>query len=133
MAVRIPKSRISIGVQNLHIRKRFPSFRLIRVGTPHWKGKLDAEFDSYDVRIIPREQRSPKVFVMNPKPVEKAKHVYADGSLCLFYPPDRSWTDRSLIAETTIPWTAEWLFFYEVWLKTGKWLGGGVHGASKEE
>lgn len=24
-------------------------------------------------------------------------------------------------------WASEWLFFYEVWLATGTWLGGGLH------
>ena len=32
---------------------------------------------------------------------------------------------RMLIANTTLPWTAEWLFFYELWLVTGEWDGGG--------
>ena len=26
-----------------------------------------------------------------------------------------------------VGWAAEWLFFYEVWLATGMWLGGGLH------
>ena len=33
------------------------------------------------------------------------------------------------VAETTMPWAAEWLFFFELWLATDEWLGGGVlHG-----
>ena len=32
------------------------------------------------------------------------------------------------IADTIIPWTSEWLFFYELWLATGgEWLGEGEH------
>lgn len=30
-----------------------------------------------------------------------------------------------LIANTIVPWAVEWLFFYEVWLVTGEWGGGG--------
>jgi hypothetical protein len=30
-----------------------------------------------------------------------------------------------LIADSTIPWTAEWLIFYEIWKATGDWHGGG--------
>ncbi|WP_179098563.1 hypothetical protein [Burkholderia pseudomallei] len=29
--------------------------------------------------------------------------------------------------ETYIPWTAEWLWYYEYWRSTGKWVGGGAH------
>ena len=31
-----------------------------------------------------------------------------------------------LIATTTVPWAAEWLLHYELWLATdGTWCGGG--------
>ena len=29
------------------------------------------------------------------------------------------------IIDTIIPWTQEWLYFYEIWLLTGEWRGGG--------
>lgn len=32
-----------------------------------------------------------------------------------------------LLANTVIPWIVEWLFYYEIWLTTGEWLGGGEH------
>ena len=31
------------------------------------------------------------------------------------------------LATTIVPWCSEWLFYYELWLATGEWLGGGVH------
>lgn len=31
------------------------------------------------------------------------------------------------LANTVIPWAVEWLYFYELWLATGEWLGGGEH------
>jgi hypothetical protein len=30
------------------------------------------------------------------------------------------------IADTIVPWTAEWLVHYEIWLVTGEWYGGGT-------
>ena len=30
-------------------------------------------------------------------------------------------------SETLVPWAAEWLFHYEIWLATGEWRGGGIH------
>lgn len=32
-----------------------------------------------------------------------------------------------LISDCIIPWAAEWLYFYEIWLATGEWCGGGKH------
>jgi hypothetical protein len=34
---------------------------------------------------------------------------------------------REPVDNTILPWISEWLFFYELWLFTGDWLGGG-HG-----
>ena len=31
------------------------------------------------------------------------------------------------LSNTIIPWAIEWLYYYELWLTTGKWLGGGRH------
>lgn len=31
------------------------------------------------------------------------------------------------IANTILPWTSLWLYYYEIWLGTGKWEGGGDH------
>ena len=31
-----------------------------------------------------------------------------------------------LLAKTTVPWASRWLYYYELWLVTGKWLGGGI-------
>lgn len=47
--------------------------------------------------------------------------------LCLFSPSGREWSIDDLIAHTTIFWAAEWLYFYEGWLVTRKWRGGGRH------
>jgi hypothetical protein len=47
--------------------------------------------------------------------------------LCLFSPELREWDIDDLIADTTIFWAAEWLYFYEGWLVTKKWHGGGRH------
>jgi hypothetical protein len=47
--------------------------------------------------------------------------------LCLFDPDMGEWSHDELIAETTIPWTADWLACYETWLATGCWNCGGRH------
>lgn len=50
-------------------------------------------------------------------------HIYPGNELCLYYPGE--WHDDMLLATTVIPWTAEWLMHYELWLVTGHWSGGG--------
>ena len=47
--------------------------------------------------------------------------------LCLFDAESKQWSSESSIALTTVPWTALWLSFFEGWLVTGHWCGGGVH------
>ncbi len=34
------------------------------------------------------------------------------------------------LANTIVPWIIEWLYYYELWLTTGNWLGGGEHPSS---
>jgi hypothetical protein len=29
------------------------------------------------------------------------------------------------LADTILPWAVEWLAYYEIWLATGVWYGGG--------
>lgn len=31
------------------------------------------------------------------------------------------------IDQTVVPWTALWLFYFEDWLASGEWKGGGQH------
>ena len=37
------------------------------------------------------------------------------------------WSPRSSLSRTAVPWTMEWLFFFEIWMTTGEWCGGGIH------
>ena len=46
-------------------------------------------------------------------------------NICLHLPHE--FDASQLISECIIPWTAEWLYFYEIWLATGEWCGGGKH------
>jgi len=60
-------------------------------------------------------------------------HVYRNEKdrslpyLCLFDPTAREWDVGDLIADTTVFWAWEWLYFYEGWLVTKRWHGGGRH------
>ena len=89
---------------------------------------------SYRVRIEYGIPEKPKVWVEEPKlrrrkPEERIPHTFTDDRPCLFRTDFRS--DMSL-ATTIVPWLFYWLFFYESWLVTGEWQGGGVHPAPAE-
>lgn len=77
----------------------------------------------YQYKINYTPGRPPKVFVVSPKIAYNEKiHMYSDGSLCLYYPKDYSWTPSSNLYNTIIPWTHEWFIFYELYLLTGEWM-----------
>ena len=69
---------------------------------------------------------SPKLIQKNG---ERVPHLYDQETqrLCLFMPKYEEWKPFMYISETIIPWASEWLVFYELWLSTGEWLGGGEH------
>jgi hypothetical protein len=52
--------------------------------------------------------------------------MYSQKYLCLHFPKNKEWTPRMPIAKTIVPWISDWLFYYESWLVTGEWLGGGI-------
>lgn len=114
-----------IGFQISRMKSVFSSFKYHRnYGQIFWRGTLQPTESSphYTIKIIYRYKKSPKVFILKPK-ILKNPHLYPDRSICLHFPPDRSWTFRSMIADTIVPWIAEWLLCYEFWLDTGVWPG----------
>jgi hypothetical protein len=84
---------------------------------------------TYRVRIEYVLGDRPHVTVIDPQ-LERPRgeplpHVFPHDELCLYFREFDGRTD--LIAKTIVPWASEWLYFYEVWLTTGEWHGGGVH------
>ena len=76
--------------------------------------------------LSPRLRLRPDAVDESPLP-----HVYPNpqvphlSPLCLFDPARNEWTHDDLIAETTVPWTADWIALYEAWLATGRWHASG--------
>jgi hypothetical protein len=73
----------------------------------------------------------PQVVVLSPELEQREgkliPHMYQQKSLCLFNPNKREWNHHQRISETILPLTCLWLYFYEHWLATGEWKGGGDH------
>jgi hypothetical protein len=126
--VRPRPSRLGIGLQAMDIRKHWPEFKYFRhQNAPTWTGPLQP-YDSsptYVIRVEYRPPVAPTIQVLRPVIHSNAPHRFSDGSLCLYWPKDsdkRIWTPDKRIAATILPWAAEWLAVYEVWLSTGEWV-----------
>lgn len=67
----------------------------------------------------------PKSTILYPEINPSPKiHMYNDQSLCLHYPPDMKWNEKTDIYQYTIPWISEWIIFYEIYLVNGNiWEG----------
>jgi len=93
----------------------------------------------YDARIEYRQGTSPQVFIDHPDLIELADgrrlpHVYEQSPtlLCLFLPGSGEWSAWMRLDQTVVPWTALWLLYFEEWLFSGKWAGGGLHPVVRE-
>jgi hypothetical protein len=89
---------------------------------------------SYKVRISYRLDDRPEILVTEPDLIglaggRRLPHVYQQDPplLCLYRSKNGDWTPRMRIDETIVPWTALWLFYFEDWLTTSEWKGGGEH------
>jgi hypothetical protein len=116
---------VSLVIQQACIQERFPQFKYSRAKST-WTGKLQptAKSPEYLVEVTYTLYSIPHVFVLKPKLRPDAPHLYKEsGALCLYYPEDGSWNSRKLLGNTIFLWTAEWLYYYELWLATGQWFG----------
>lgn len=129
------QSRLGLGEQLAYLKFHCPTFvsevrgnRLCSVGrlqpTP-----LSRE---YEVEFSQRGGKSPEARVLSPRLErgpndEEIPHMYGQERLCLFLPTGEEWKPSDPIALTIVPWASLWLAYYETWLATGEWLGGGVH------
>jgi hypothetical protein len=43
------------------------------------------------------------------------------------------WTPEKSIAATIVPWTILWLFYFEEWLLSNEWKGGGFHPEEEDD
>jgi hypothetical protein len=84
--------------------------------------------DAYTVQLDYEVLARPRVRVLRPelrlaKGKTKLPHVFAENELCLHLLGE--WRPDQRICEFIVPWISLWLYFYEAWLITGEWLGGG--------
>lgn len=129
------RGRLGLGEQLAYLRLFFPEFQSrVESGWLRSVGRIQPTVISqeYEVEFTQPGGKFPEVRVINP-PLERGKndedipHMYSQERLCLYLPSGEEWKPAQPIALTIVPWTTLWLAYYEVWLATGEWQGGGVH------
>ena len=127
---------IPLVIQSYLISQKYPEAKCeIKKNQLIWEGKIKPTSLSreYNIRIICNGTLRPQVILYGDKiegieredfphhfKIDKDKpEVY----LCLHLPKEFNYSYS--IHDTIIRWTQEWLYFYEIWLSTGKWCGGG--------
>ena|ERR1700733_2697299 len=124
----VPARRLMLAHQALGLRSVFPGSELaIKRDQLTWTGRLQpCELSrAYTVEITYKLGRYPVTRVLDP-PLRETEtgflpHIFNDRSLCLH--DAGQWTENMLIVDTIVPWTAEWLLHYEIWLATDEWFG----------
>jgi hypothetical protein len=88
---------------------------------------------NYRIRINMDHDLWPDVFVESPDLDALAggrdlPHIYHHPTrLCLHLPGTTEWLPWMRLDQTIVPWTALWLFYFEDWLASNDWKGGGEH------
>ena len=130
---RPPRRSLTVTRQALELCRRYPHAErpTVRADRLRWIVKLQPTPFSvtYTVRVNHVTGHRPRVIIVDPAlhapEGRKLQHVFPGDELCLYYDEFDARVD--LLADTIVPWISEWLYFYEVWLTTDEWHGGGIH------
>lgn len=149
MVIRHHLKPLTIAQQYQALRTSVPYERLIitnRDRTLLWEGWLQPSLFSRRYKVTIRYSLSiPPICVVTEPDLyalagtRSIPHIYRPDKhisgtrLCLFLPSSQTdnklseWRSQQKISETLIPWASLWLFYFEQWLHTGHWEGGGKH------
>lgn len=135
--------KISQAQQFILVREKFPNTKFrYRNGKWHLQLKLQpTPFSAfYPIEVIKNDYNHYEVWLVgNIAKIEDPSfpHNYAIDrekkcvKLCLYHPHKYEWNELEPICNTIIPWTCDWLYYYELWLDDGIWRGGGEHPSSE--
>ena len=137
------KQKALTPLQQLYGFKRFfaDGEGYVRKGCLKWDYRMRPTPLSreYSIRIIYRLGSQPSIFVLNPSLKELAEgreipHLYSQKKeeLCVYRPRYKEWTPTQHLSKTIVPWIYSWLFYFEEWLVSNEWKGGGEHPRRKQ-
>ena len=129
---------LSAAQQLLHLRQSpiAVGSGLAYRGRLNWRSRVQPTPVSrdYEISIDLKPDDHPVVTVLEPNLVllaggRRLPHVYREDpvELCLYRPLRREWADWMRIDETIVPWAYLWLYYFEDWLLSDDWKGGGEH------
>lgn len=78
-------------------------------------GVPETYVDAPDLQALAGERTIPHLYGRNPP------------QLCLYLPCTYEWQPQMRIDLTIVPWSILWLFYFEEWLLSNDWKGGGLH------
>ena len=146
---KFPKQKkITLSLQRINLNKQFNNL-IIKNNSKLW---ID-----YDMKLSPTENskgyhakliykslnKNPYLLIdlidLNNSDNNKIPHNYGIEKinnknylkLCLWHRDE--WNGTKFLSKTIVCWGIEWLMFYELWLITGKWLGGGIEHIKKKD
>lgn len=138
--INIKRKEYTLPEQAMNLRLSHPeSIIELCMNELRWTKEVQAHpfSEIYTIEVIYQKNGVPETWVSgnNIKKLEDKDfpHKYEVDTirkrvrLCLYYPKAEEWSAEFLISRTIIFWATEWLFYYEIWLVTGKWYGGGIH------
>lgn len=127
---------LNIAIQKGNLEREYPNAKItLNKNVLVWLDYIQPTpvAKEYQIKMVYKHKQHPNVYVIKPKldlfpKATSLPHVYSTEEqwLCLYYRRTKEWKSNMLLSKTVIPWTHEWLYFYELWLATGKWLGGGI-------
>lgn len=133
--------------KNLSIQQQYSSLQICPLSA-NGSGSLNHKYFFWEFTIQPTplskkylvllvfhiDNYSPDVFVIDNEVWEISKtkiipHLYDYKAirLCLYYPSYKDWDKTMTFCSTFVPWTYLWLYYYEEWLYSDDWKGGGIH------
>ena len=132
MAKKIKAKKLTVIQQGHSLQKTYAGSTFsTKKSSLIWTGNLkpSALSRTYTIKLTYKLERKANVYVLKPKlkipDGKKLPHVFKGERLCLYY--KNEWDGYMFLSQTIVPWSAEWLFNYEIWLATGQWCGGGIH------
>ncbi|EAQ02633.1 hypothetical protein OB2597_17992 [Pseudooceanicola batsensis HTCC2597] len=137
MAGSITRNRLSLPQQYLFLQrsKTISGEGVLGPGRLEWRFRAQPTplSRSYQVTLVLERDGTPEVRVVDPDLRLLAggrdlPHIYHDPDrLCLYLPGTGQWDAGKRLDLTIIPWTYLWLIYFEEWLVSDDWKGGGKH------
>lgn len=120
---------MKLALQAFALRQHYPDSTIdLSTRGLVWCGELTPSplSETYLVSMVAESgDLLPDMFVLSPAleadDQGRLPHVWSDGALCLSRSGE--WRRDFFFIDTIVPWTAEWLFHYEIWRGSGIWMG----------